>query len=145
MAGAARIYSVSELTDSIRLLLESSPIKFVAVEGELSGWNVWSSGHAYFRLKDGGAVVSCVMFASALGACACRDALADGVKVQIWGRLDVYAQKGVYQPVAMRVRLSGSGELMLRYEELRKRLAAEGLFDSSRKRPLPFLPRRPAR
>ena len=137
-----RIYTVSEVTAAVRALITSSAYRVVTVEGEISGWKISANGHAYFTLKDENAVLACAMFAAPLSACACRAEFKDGVKVQMWGRMDVYPQRGSYQLIVQRARLAGEGELMAKFNELKAKLAAEGLFDASRKRPLPFLPHR---
>ena len=139
---AIKIYSGTEITDAIRALITASAYRMVTVEGEISGWKVSSGGHAYFYLKDDNAVIPCAMFAGPLSACAFKDTFKDGAKVQMWGRLDVYHKRGGYQLVVQRARPAGEGELMAKFNELKAKLAAEGLFDESRKRPLPFLPHR---
>jgi len=137
-----KAYSVTEITNAIRNLLTTSDIRVVTVEGEISGWKVSANGHAYFSLKDENAVINCAMFAGPLAACAFKDQFKDGAKVQMWGRLDVYPPRGGYQLVVQRARLAGEGELMAKFNELKAKLGAEGLFDESRKRPIPFLPHR---
>ena len=137
-----KIYSVTEITDAIRTLITTSAYRVVTVEGEISGWKVSANGHAYFMLKDDNAVISCAMFAGPLAACAYRDTFKDGAKVQMWGRLDVYPKRGGYQLVVQRARPAGEGEMMAKFNELKAKLAAEGLFDESRKRQLPYLPHR---
>ena len=139
---AFKIYSVTEITNAIRTLITTSAYRVVTVEGEISGWKVSANGHAYFMLKDDNAVISCAMFAGQLAVCAYRDAFKDGAKVQMWGRLDVYPKRGGYQLVVQRARTAGEGELMAKFNELKAKLAAEGLFDESRKRQLPYLPHR---
>ena len=136
-----RIYGVSELTGEIKSLLEGKLSK-IYVEAEISGWKLYPSGHAYFSLKDAGATIGCVMFASALSRCKARDSLADGAKVLVYANVSVYPPKGNYQLVVLAAKLSGVGDLMQRYLELKARLEKEGLFDPSKKRALPFLPRR---
>ena len=135
-----KVYGVSELTDVIKGLLK--PFDKIYVEGEISGWKVYSSGHAYFTLKDADAQLSCVMFASAISRCKAAGQLADGAKVCLYGRLDVYAPRGSYQMVVLAAKIAGAGDLMAKYNELKERLEKEGLFDRSRKRRLPFLPHR---
>ena len=138
--------TVSQLTGLIKAKLEGD-FRLVDVEGEISGWKLYPSGHAYFTLKDEGAQIPGVMFSSSLSAALEADpslgkSLRDGAKVKARGSVSVYPPRGAYQFVVRRIRLSGEGELMRKYLELKAKLAAEGLFDSSRKRPLPFLPRR---
>jgi len=135
-----KIYSVSALTDIIKGLLK--PFDKIFVEGEISGWKVYPSGHAYFTLKDEGAQLSCVMFASALARCKAAPRLKDGAKVCLYGRLDVYAPRGSYQMVVLAAKIAGEGDLMAKFNELKEKLQGEGLFDKARKRPLPFLPLR---
>ena len=134
-------YSVSSLSAALKGLLERSFSK-IYVEGEISGWRRYPSGHCYFTLKDEGAQVSAVMFSSAFERCAVKDALKDGVKVLVYADATVYVPRGNYQLVVRAVRLAGEGELMRRYLELKAKLEGEGLFDPKRKRPLPFMPRR---
>lgn len=136
-------FTVSSLTAEIKLALERGFAK-VFVEGEISGFKTYPSGHAYFTLKDGGAAVSAVMFKGALERCRARSALTDGAKILAYGDVSVYAPRGNYQLVVRAARPVGTGDLMQRYLELKDRLEREGLFDESRKRPLPFLPRRVA-
>ena len=135
-----KIYGVSELTDIIKGLLK--PFDKIFVEGEISGWKIYPSGHAYFTLKDEGAQLSCVMFSSALARCKAAARLKDGAKVCLYGRLDVYAPRGSYQMVVLAAKIAGEGDLMAKFNELKERLQGEGLFDKARKRPLPFLPHR---
>lgn len=135
-----KVYGVSELTDVIKGLLR--PYDKIYVEGEISGWKLYASGHAYFTVKDSGAQLACVMFASSLERCKAASRLKDGVKVCLYGRLDVYAPRGNYQLVALAAKVAGEGDLMAQFNELKERLGKEGLFDSSKKRKLPFLPHR---
>ena len=135
-----KIYGVSELTDVIKGLFK--PFDKIFVEGEISGWKIYPSGHAYFTLKDEGAQLSCVMFSSALARCKAASQLKDGAKVCLYGRLDVYAPRGSYQMVVLAAKIAGEGDLMAKFNELKEKLQGEGLFDKSRKRPLPFLPHR---
>jgi exodeoxyribonuclease VII large subunit len=134
-----RIYSVSELTAGIRALIET---KFgeVWLEGEISNCKVWNTGHMYFTLKDGGAQIKAVMFRTAVRYL--RFKPEDGLHVVARGRLGVYEPKGEYQIVCEHMEPQGLGALQLAFEQLKKRLQAEGLFDAARKRPLPALPRR---
>jgi len=135
------VWTVSELTADLKSRLEGG-YRSVDLEAEISGWRLYPSGHAYFTLKDEGAQLSAVMFKSAFEACAERAQLKDGAKVKVRGALKVYAQRGQYQLVVRRAKIAGLGELMRRYLELKAKLEDEGLFEPSRKRPLPPLPRR---
>lgn len=134
-------YSVSALTAELKGALESRFTR-IYVEAEISGWRLFPSGHAYFTLKDSGAQISAVMFASALSRCKVKDSLKDGAKVLVYGNVTVYPPRGNYQLMVLAAKLVGEGDLMQRYLELKSRLEQEGLFDPSRKRRLPFLPRR---
>lgn len=133
--------TVSGLTDEIRSMIEGRLSK-IYVEGEISGWRPAASGHAYFTLKDESAQVSAVMFRGSLERCRARRSLRDGAKVLVYADASVYAPRGQYQLVVLAARPTGEGGLMQRYLELKAKLEAEGLFARSRKRALPFLPRR---
>ena len=134
-----RVYTVSELTGAIRALLEN---KFgeVWLEGEISNCKVWNTGHMYFTLKDGSAQIKAVMFRTAVRYL--RFKPEDGLHVVARGRLGVYEPKGEYQIVCEHMEPHGLGALQLAFDQLKKKLHAEGFFDSARKRPLPALPRR---
>ena len=134
-------YSVSSLTAELKGLLEARYTR-IYVEAEISGWRLYPSGHAYFTLKDSGAQISAVMFASSLARCKAKDALKDGAKVLVYGNVSVYAPRGNYQLMVLAAKLVGEGDLMQKYLELKAKLEKEGLFDAARKRPLPYLPRR---
>jgi exodeoxyribonuclease VII large subunit len=134
-----RVLTVSELTGALRELLETT-FPEVWVEGELSNAKVWTTGHLYFTLKDGGAQIKGVMFRSALRYLKFKPE--DGLHVVVRGRISVYDPKGEYQIVAEHLEPHGFGPLQLAFEQLKKKLAAEGLFEAARKRPLPALPRR---
>ena len=134
-------YSVSSLTAELKATLEAKWTR-IYVEAEISGWRLYPSGHAYFTLKDSGAQISAVMFASALARCKVKDALKDGAKVLVYGNVSVYAPRGNYQLMVLAAKLVGEGDLMQKYLELKAKLEKEGLFSAARKRKLPFLPRR---
>ncbi|MEO7192495.1 MAG: exodeoxyribonuclease VII large subunit [Vicinamibacterales bacterium] len=131
--------SVSELTAGIKALLEST-FHGIAVEGEISNCRHWSSGHLYFTLKDDHAQLRAVMFRTSARALEFR--LEDGMRVIARGRLGLYDAKGEYQIVCDALEPHGLGALQAAFEQLKRRLRAEGLFDTARKRPLPTLPRR---
>lgn len=134
-------YSVSSLTADLKKLIEGKYSK-IYVEAEISGFKRYPSGHAYFTLKDDEAQISAVMFSGSFERCRVKSMLKDGVKVLVYANVSVYAPRGSYQLVVLAAKLVGEGELMQRYLELKDRLGAEGIFDASRKRALPFLPRR---
>jgi exodeoxyribonuclease VII large subunit len=133
------VYSVSELTSGIRALIETKYAE-VWIEGEISNCKVWNSGHMYFTLKDGGAQIKAMMYRSALRYL--RFKPEDGLHVVARGRVSVYEPKGEYQILCEHMEPHGLGALQLAFEQLKKKLQAEGLFERSRKRPLPALPRR---
>jgi exodeoxyribonuclease VII large subunit len=134
-----RPLTVSELTAGIRTLLETS-FGALAVEGEISNCRQWSSGHLYFTLKDDRAQIRAVMFRTAARALKFRPE--DGMHVVARGRLSVYDVKGEYQIVCDALDPHGLGALQAAFEQLKRKLQREGLFDTARKRPLPVLPRR---
>jgi exodeoxyribonuclease VII large subunit len=134
-----QILTVSELTANLREVLETT-FPEIWVEGELSNAKVWTTGHLYFTLKDGGSQVKGVMFRSALRYLKFKPE--DGLHVVVRGRISVYDPKGEYQLVGEHMEPHGFGALQLAFEQLKKKLAAEGLFAAARKRPLPALPRR---
>jgi exodeoxyribonuclease VII large subunit len=134
-----RILTVSELTARVRTLLEERFFE-IWVEGELSNCRVWNTGHLYFTLKDATAQIKGVMFRSSLRLL--RFKPQDGLGVVARGRISVYDPKGEYQVVCEHLEPAGLGALQLAFDQLKQRLAAEGLFDQARKRPLPALPRK---
>ena len=133
------VLSVAQLTRWISGLLESG-IGSVWVEGEISNLRRQASGHSYFTLKDEESQLSCVLFART--ASGQKTALRDGLQVQLHGEVSVYQPRGQYQLVVRLVQAKGEGQLQARFEELKRRLASEGLFDRERKRPLPRFPQR---
>jgi len=134
-----RIFSVSELTTDIRRLLEQH-IGQVWVTGEITNCRPQNSGHVYFTLKDTAAQLNCIVFRT--DALANRAALEDGRKVVLKGEMTVYEPRGQYQLRVLAVELQGVGALQAAFEKLKEKLAAEGLFDLGRKRPLPRFPQR---
>src|SRR5437899_8024772 len=134
-----RILTVTELTVRVRDLLEREFFE-VWVEGELSNCRVWHTGHLYFTLKDGSSSIRSVIFRSALRYLKFKPA--DGLRVVARGRVSVYEPKGEYQMVCEHLEPHGLGALQLAFDQLKKRLQDEGLFDAARKRPLPALPRK---
>ena len=133
------LYTVSALTALLRLHIESA-FSDIWVEGEVSNLRIPTSGHAYFTLKDANSQIRAVLFRSA--GRALRFALQDGIHLVCRGRVSVYEPRGDYQVIVEHAEPKGMGALQLAFEQLKQRLAAEGLFDQARKRPLPFLPSR---
>jgi exodeoxyribonuclease VII large subunit len=134
-----RILSVGELTRSIRDLLATA-FPAVWVKGEITGYKgTHASGHLYFRLKDATATLECAMFRPLPARLPFTPK--DGLEVEAFGRVGVYEVQGRYQLVVEQMRPAGIGALLAQLEELKRRLAAEGLFDTARKRPRPRYPR----
>jgi len=129
--------TVSALTQRIKTSLEGS-FPSLSIVGELSNVKLHSSGHLYFTLKDEASQLSGVMWRSRVPSLKFRPA--DGTKVIVQGRLTVYEVRGTYQVDVSSMRTLGAGDLQAAFEELKRRLMAEGLFDSGRKRPLPTYP-----
>ena len=134
-----RVVTVSQLTASIRAVLESG-FGDLWVEGEVSNCKKWNTGHLYFTLKDGGSQIRAVMYRSAVRYL--KFTPEDGQHVIARGRLAVYEPKGEYQLLCDHLQPQGLGALQLAFEQLKKKLQAEGLFEQARKRPLPTLPDR---
>ena len=135
--------SVTQLTQYIKLLLDKDEIlSQVCVRGELSNYKAHSSGHQYFTLKDEGAVISCVMFRS--DAMKMRFRPESGMKVILYGRVSLFPKSGQYQIYVTAMQPDGVGALAVAYEQLKRRLHEEGLFDPAHKQPLPNYPHRVA-
>lgn len=133
--------SVSELNEYVRVKLAGDPmLRAVTVRGEISGFKRHVSGHLYFTLKDDQARVQCAMFRSQ--AARLGFAPADGQQVVVTGSAGLYPVSGSFQLYVETMRTEGAGDLFLRFEQLKARLAAEGLFDPALKKPLPVMPRR---
>ncbi len=137
-AGNQPEYSVSELSRALKQVVEDR-FDTVRVRGEISGFKRAASGHLYMSLKDDAAVIDAVCWRGT--ASGLRFKPEDGLEVVATGRLTTYAQRSRYQIVIEHLAPAGVGALMALLEQRRKQLAAEGLFDSERKRPLPYLPR----
>jgi exodeoxyribonuclease VII large subunit len=135
-----KVFSVAELTRRVRDLIERG-IGEVWVEGEISNLRRQSSGHSYFTLKDGSSQLACVLFSGAAAGLKGLK-LADGQSVQLFGAVTVYEARGQYQMIVRLVQNRGEGALQAKFEALKRALAAEGLFDTDRKRPLPRFPQR---
>ena len=135
--------SVTQLTQYIKLLLDRDEILSQAcVRGELSNFKAHSSGHLYFTLKDEGAVISCVMFRS--DAMKLRFRPESGMKVILYGRVSLFPKSGQYQIYVSNMQPDGVGALAVAFEQLKRRLHEEGLFDPAHKKPLPPYPQRVA-
>jgi exodeoxyribonuclease VII large subunit len=130
--------SVSELSSALKRTIEDA-FGRVRVRGEISGFKRHASGHCYMTLKDENACIDAVIWRGQASGLAF--APEDGAEVIATGKLTTYAGRSKYQIVIERMELAGEGALLALLEKRRKALAAEGLFDEARKRPLPFLPR----
>src|SRR5213592_3636422 len=135
----SKILSVSELTRAIRGALET---KFGAVwlQGEVSNYKLHPSGHQYFTLKDARAQIACVIFRNTMAPL--RRPLADGAQVQVYANVSVFEARGQYQLSVQIIQPIGLGLLQAKFDALKRKLDAEGLFDPARKRPLPKFPKR---
>jgi exodeoxyribonuclease VII large subunit len=134
-----RIYSVSELIAKIRSILESQ-LPFVWLSGEISNFNVPASGHYYFTLKDKASQINAVMFRGQNRHL--KFIPEDGLSITGLGRISVYEPRGIYQIIFEHLEPKGIGALQIALEQLKERLAAEGLFADIHKKPLPQLPRK---
>ena len=130
-------FTVSEISQAVKHTLETS-FERVRVRGEVSKPNYHGSGHLYFSLKDEGAAIDAVCWRGVVGRLKLR--LEHGMEVVVNGRVSSYPGSSKYQIVIDSVELAGEGALLKMLEDRRKRLAAEGLFDADRKKPLPYLP-----
>jgi len=136
-----RIFTITEITRLIKQSLENNPLfNGILIKGEISNVTYHSSGHIYFTLKDEGAVISSVLFRYAGRSLDFR--LEEGQSLLAFGSLSLFEKRGSYQFIVSQVRKEGMGELLARIEKLKKKLHAEGIFDPSHKKKLPFLPRR---
>lgn len=128
------VFTVSQINHSVKELLEGQLVP-VWIEGEISNWNPHSSGHCYFSLKDETSQIRAVIWRS------CRSSISfqpeDGMKVLAYGSVKVFDRGGTYQFTILNMQPSGAGAMQLAFEQLKKKLAGEGLFDADRKKPLP--------
>ncbi len=132
------IYSVSRLNHEVRDLLERKFVQFW-IEGEISNWALPSSGHAYFSLKDANAQIRCAMFRAQRTRL--KFTPKDGLHVLLSARVSLYEPRGDFQLIVEHMDIAGEGALRLAFEQLKQKLAHEGLFDSVHKKPLPRFPR----
>jgi len=136
----AETMTVTQLNTRVRSVLSESPaVNDVWVVGEISNLKKYSSGHYYFTLKDNTSEIRGVMFKQSRGRIDFEPQ--DSMKVTAFGRVDLYVERGTYQFIVETMQRSGTGDLYLAYEALKKKLEAEGLFDRARKRPLPLYPK----
>jgi len=134
-----QIFSVSDITKSIKFILESTFEK-ISIEGEISNFKAHGSGHWYFNLKDEGAVINCTMWRGVNNYVFFSPE--DGMKVIVSGRVTVYPPRGSYQIDVRSMKPAGVGELQAAFERLKKKLFDEGLFDEEYKKPIPTFPKK---
>lgn len=136
MAGRVSVYSVSQVSSYIKnMFAQDYALNRISVKGEISNLKYHSSGHIYFTLKDKGAQISCVMWASWRSGLSFR--MEDGQQIIASGSIEVYEKYGTYQLYARKIELAGAGDLYAKYEKLKRDLLAEGLFDREHKKPIP--------
>ncbi len=134
-----QVFSVTELNNRIRGLLELDPVlRNLCVQGELSNYKVYSSGHHYFTLKDSESSLSCVMYR--YSAAGLRFRPENGMKVRAFGKVDVYPRDGGYKLYCSSLEPEGTGDLQIAFEQMKAKLEAEGLFRPEHKKPLPAFP-----
>lgn len=133
------VFTVSDVNFMVRDLIDGA-FRSLWVTGEVGNLTLHRSGHVYMTLKDPSSQLRAVYFGGAAVCSAMK--LREGMKVEAYGKLSVYSARGEYQLTVRTIRPFGLGDLQLKFEELKRTLAAEGLFDESRKKPIPFLPRR---
>ncbi len=134
-----QILSVTQINEYLRSKMDADPLLGnVAIRGEISNYKLYPSGHHYFTLKDGSAALKCVLFKG--NALRLRFRLDNGVKVIAMGKISVYPRDGAYQLYCTAMAMDGIGDLYAAFEELKAKLAAQGLFDPAHKKPLPQYP-----
>lgn len=136
---AQNVLSITQLNEYIRGRMDADPLlNQVAVKGEISNYKMYPSGHHYFTLKDEGGALKCVMFKG--NAMRLRFRPENGMKVIAMGKVSVYPRDGAYQLYCTAMAMDGVGDLYAAFEQLKKKLAAQGLFDTAHKKPLPQYP-----
>jgi exodeoxyribonuclease VII large subunit len=137
--GARRVYGVTELNREVKGLLEKQ-LGTVWVVGQVTGLRQQASGHIYFGIKDEDGQLNCALFRGVDSEK--HSLLEDGVQVVLQGKVTVFEPRGQYQLIVRKVELQGQGEVQVKFEKLKHKLKAEGLFESGRKRSLPNFPAR---
>ena len=136
---AQQVLTITQLNEYIRSKLDADTLlNAVAVKGEISNYKVYPSGHHYFTLKDEGGALKCVMFKGS--AIRLRFRPENGMKVIAMGKVSVYPRDGAYQLYCTAMAMDGIGDLYAAFEQLKKKLAAQGLFDPAHKKQLPQYP-----
>lgn len=135
-----RILSITQVTEYIRAQMDHDPLlRSIVVRGEISNYKLYPSGHHYFTLKDENAALKCVMFKGS--AFRLRFRPENGMKIIAAGKISVYARDGAYQLYCDNLTVDGIGDLHVAFEQLKKKLAAQGLFDDAHKKPIPKYPK----
>ena len=134
-----QVLSITQVNEYIRARLDADPLLgSIAVRGEISNYKMYPSGHHYFTLKDEGGALKCVMFKGS--AVRLRFRPENGMKVIAWGKISVFPRDGAYQLYCSAMSVDGVGDLHAAFEQLKAKLAGEGLFDPAHKKPLPKYP-----
>ena len=136
---AQQVLSITQINEYIRTMMDSDALLTgLAVKGEISNYKMYPSGHHYFTLKDEGGALKCVMFKGSAMRLKFRPE--NGMKVIAMGKITVYPRDGAYQMYCAGLVLDGVGDLYAAFEQLKAKLAAQGLFDPGHKKPLPKYP-----
>ena len=136
---ARQVLSVTQLNDYIKTRMDADPfLSGVAVRGEISNYKQYPSGHHYFTMKDEGGALKCVLFKSSAQRLRFRPE--NGMKIIAMGRVSVYPRDGVYQLTCTALAMDGIGDLYAAFEQLKSKLAKQGLFDPAHKKPIPRYP-----
>ena len=136
---ARQVLSITQLNEYIRSRMDADPfLSGIAVRGEISNYKLYPSGHHYFTMKDEGAALKCVMFKSSAQRLRFRPE--NGMKIIAMGKVSVYPRDGVYQLTCTALAMDGVGDLYAAFEQLKSKLAREGLFDPAHKKPIPKYP-----
>lgn len=136
---AQQVLTITQINEYIRAMMDSDRLLMnVAIKGEISNYKVYPSGHHYFTMKDNGGALKCVMFKGNAGKLRFRPE--NGMQVIAMGRISVYPRDGAYQMYCVAMALDGVGDLYALFEQLKSKLAAQGLFDPAHKKPLPPYP-----
>ncbi len=136
---AQEVLSVTQINEYIRGRMDADPLlNNLAIRGEISNYKLYPSGHHYFTLKDAGGALRCVMFKG--NALRLRFRPENGMKVIAMGKISVFPRDGAYQLYCTAMAMDGIGDLHAAFEQLKKKLAAQGLFDPAHKQPLPTFP-----
>lgn len=134
-----QVLSITQLNEYIRSKMDSDPrLMQVAVKGEISNYKLYPSGHHYFTLKDEGSALKCVMFKG--NASRIRFRPENGMKIIAMGRVTVFPRDGAYQLYCTAMAMDGVGDLYAAFEQLKRKLAGQGLFDPAHKKPIPKFP-----